>query len=497
MSYVSPLTAFARTVEPKTYELHELARGSSIFNVTHFFHYENVDGTADFMPTSLLEEAFVDLLCEFPLMAGALHTPLRGLFTVVVEPSNLNLPEFKVSHCEADFAELKAANYAPSLLPADAATAGRYVGPTQGGPRKLAYVHIMRCKGNSGVVMFVAIAHVLLDGSSFNQVMRRWAELCKHRAAGGAPDAKPGRAIDFDYTTLSEHIQRGAPPAGAFIRHQFAPGGLQSRVFVRLPLTTQVTMARLMCGGAGFGSHFYRISQETIDALLQVIHKVVPAYQRVSANDAVSALVNIAMAQCLNDTAAGDPPTGAFQRAMQSLLRLLKPQPKMFEHIGVADVRTRIGMGPEAPYCGDAVVHYTSLIPLAEMQGEVTPTMLAQVAMATRKGTESIDRAYVHAMASTILAEPDCTVRPFAYGIGPPSHLVITNHSRIGHYQVDFGWGAPVWTNVLEESMTAMCYLYSAPPPTTGNIIHLLLPHDIHKRVHHLQFWKDHTEFIR
>ncbi|KAJ2775282.1 hypothetical protein IWQ57_000482 [Coemansia nantahalensis] len=494
MAYVASLEAFAGSVESKTYELHEFSRSSSMFNVTHFYYYENADGVADFMPTSTLEEAFVDLLREYPLLAGVLNTPAYGRYTVVVDRDRLNLPEFKVTQCETDFARLKETHYAPSALPAGAATMGRYMAQTGRSPAKLARVHIMRCKGNSGVVVFAAIAHALVDGASFNLVMQRWSAHCKHRARPGPPDAKPSGAINFDHAALSAYIERGAPQPGAYIRHQFISGGPLTWFFNLLSPSNQNVVARLLKGGSGFGSHFYRISQETIDKLLVDIRKTLPAHQRVSAHDAISALINIAMAQSLVGTAAGDPPSSPFQRVAE---RLVKPAPKMFEHFGVADVRPRLGMGPEEPYCGDAVVVYRSHIPMAAMRRAVTPEMLAQVALATRKGTNSVDKAYIHAVASTIASEPDCTVRAFAYGVGPPAQLVITNHSRFGDYLVDFGWGAPTWTNIIEEAMTSYCYICPPPPGTTGVIIHLLVQEDIHQRMHELQFWKNHTEFIR
>ncbi|KAJ1718701.1 hypothetical protein LPJ61_006507, partial [Coemansia biformis] len=95
MVYVSRLEAFAGSVQSQTYELHELCQVSSIFYVTLFLYYENTSGAADFMPTSLLEESFVDLLHEYPLLSGALHENKRGRYTIVVDRDNLNLPEFK------------------------------------------------------------------------------------------------------------------------------------------------------------------------------------------------------------------------------------------------------------------------------------------------------------------------------------------------------------------------------------------------------------------
>ncbi|KAJ1728595.1 hypothetical protein LPJ61_003950 [Coemansia biformis] len=253
----------------------------------------------------------------------------------------------------------------------------------------------------------------------------------------------------------------------------------------------------MMSGGTEFSSHFYSLSRDTIDEIRRAIKEVLPAGQGVSANDAISALVNVAVAQCLECPAPGDPPSGLLQRTKAAIFGAHKPQLKVFEHMGAADVRPRLKMDPENAYCGSAIVLYTSNIPLDELQGPVTPRMLALVATATRKGTDSIDKGYIYAHAATIAKEPDCTMRPFAYGTGPPAHLVMTNHSRIGHYHVDFGWGTPVWANVIEETMSSLCYVLPPPPGRDGNVIHMMIPKDVQTRMQQLPFWKDKTKLIR
>ncbi|KAJ1730510.1 hypothetical protein LPJ61_002973 [Coemansia biformis] len=497
MAYVSGLEPFASSVQSQTYEIHELCRVSGIFVVPHFFYYENTAGAADFMSTSVLEEGFMEVLREYPLLAGTLIECKRGRYKVVVDKDNLNLPEFKETQCEAGFGDLKAANYAPSALPEGAATEGRYMNHSNSNPAKLARVHIMRCKENSGVVIFVGISHVLVDGFSYNLVVRRWAEICKHLAGNGSLDAKPGHPINFGCELMDGYMQQVAPPAGAFIWHQFIPGGLISKLFAQCSVRTQLKLLGMMSGSFDLSSHFYFVSQDTIDKMRGEIKEVLPADQPVSSNDVLAALINVAMAQSLDCAAPGDTPSGVLQKIRAALFGSQKPQPKEFVHMGVADIRPRLKIPAAADYCGSAVVIYLSHIPFDALQGPVTPKMLALAADAARRGTNSVDKGYIHTYSSAIAAEPDSAIRPFVYGGKPPAHLVVTNHARIGHYRSDFGWGVPAWANVLEATMSSLCYVYPAPPTRNGLVVHMMLPKDIQDRMRQHPFWREKTEFIR
>ncbi|KAJ1717954.1 hypothetical protein LPJ61_007011, partial [Coemansia biformis] len=78
MLYLSGLEPFASSVQSQTYEIHELGHVFGFFNVAHFYYYENTASTADFMSTSLLEGGFMEVLREYPLLAGTLQKSKRG-----------------------------------------------------------------------------------------------------------------------------------------------------------------------------------------------------------------------------------------------------------------------------------------------------------------------------------------------------------------------------------------------------------------------------------
>ncbi|KAJ1718344.1 hypothetical protein LPJ61_006681, partial [Coemansia biformis] len=296
---------------------------------------------------------------------------------------------------------------------------------------------------------------------------------------------------------MDSYMQQVAPPAGAFIRHQFIPGGLISKTLARRSMNTQAKLLRKFGGVTNLTSHLYFVSQGTIDEMRGEIKEVLPADQPVSSNDVLAALINVAMAQSLDCAAPGDTPSGVLQKIRATLFGSQKSQPKEFVHIGVADIRPRLKIPAAADYCGSAVVIYMSHIPFDALQGPVTPRMLALAANAARRGTNGVDKGYIHTYSSAIAENPDSALRPFVYCCKPPAHLAITNHSRIDHYSIDFGWGVPAWAHVIEDTINSLCYICPAPPTRKGVVVHMMLPEDTQDRMRQHPFWKEKTEFIR
>ncbi|KAJ2750492.1 hypothetical protein IWQ56_007024, partial [Coemansia nantahalensis] len=256
----------------------------------------------------------------------------------------------------------------------------------------------------------------------------------------------------------------------------------------------------MLGGDMDLTSNFYFVAQDTMDALRSQIREAVPANQPVSNNDVLTALVNVAMAHCLpGGGAASDAPPGALRRVWTAVARLfgMSPAPAEFTHMGVANIRPRLKLAAAADYCGSAVVLYVAKVPLAALQAPVTSKTLAVAATAARRGTESVDRGYIHAYAEALAAAPDANMRPFLYAGKPPAVLVITNHERIPHYECDFGWGIPAWANVIEDTYAPLCYIYPAHPSRAGCVVHMMLPRHVQDRLRQLPFWKDNVEFIR
>ncbi|KAJ2063870.1 hypothetical protein GGI17_001363, partial [Coemansia sp. S146] len=78
----------------------------------------------EFMPTELLRESFFATLLEFPILVGHLVMDSSGCAKVVVDPDNLNAPEFLESQSSAHFRDLQAAKFAWNTLPDGVATVG-------------------------------------------------------------------------------------------------------------------------------------------------------------------------------------------------------------------------------------------------------------------------------------------------------------------------------------------------------------------------------------
>ncbi|KAJ2780401.1 hypothetical protein H4R18_003482 [Coemansia javaensis] len=502
MLRTSKFEAFAGTVQSQSYDLSRLGRASMRLVVTHYFYFENKDGDAGFMPFSLLEESFGELLCEYPLMAGTLRDTSHGPLQIVVDADNLNLPEFRETQCDVEFSQVKAAEFALSALPDGAVAMRRYSEHTNARPDKLARVHMVRCKGNSGMVVAMGISHTLADGYAFVLIMQRWAELCAHLARTGSLADKPGRPINFDRAVVEDHIpQTEYPLSRSLVRASFVQGGLLSRLFARASIQAQVRVLRWLYGGGGVVSSFFFVARRTIGEIRDMIRSVAAPEQRVSDHDAICALLGVTRAQCVDWVAPAGPassmPPSLLQRAKRLLPWARDTMPVALEYVSFVDVRQRVKAMAEARHCGTAVLRYNALVPLARLQGDVTAAHLALIASAVRQGTNSVDAGYVRAYTEAMAAEPDSYTRPEVYGDSSLVPLVVTNHSRMGYYEVDFGWGVPVWANPIEDIVGSLFYVFPAPPGRDGVVIQMMSPKALQERMQQVPFWKERVEFIR
>ncbi|KAJ2381396.1 hypothetical protein GGI05_005999, partial [Coemansia sp. RSA 2603] len=63
-------------------------------NIPYIFYFDNANKERSFMTTDQLKESFYLALAEFPILAGNLVVHSDSGTAIVVEKTNLNMPEF-------------------------------------------------------------------------------------------------------------------------------------------------------------------------------------------------------------------------------------------------------------------------------------------------------------------------------------------------------------------------------------------------------------------
>ncbi|KAJ2054821.1 hypothetical protein GGI17_006789, partial [Coemansia sp. S146] len=94
------------SIQSQTIDLCTFDTIPSFLNVPFYFYYGNNANDPEFMPTELLRESFYTALLDFPILVGHLEADGSGHAKVVVDPDNLNVPEFLESQSSAHFCDL-------------------------------------------------------------------------------------------------------------------------------------------------------------------------------------------------------------------------------------------------------------------------------------------------------------------------------------------------------------------------------------------------------
>ncbi|KAJ2897931.1 hypothetical protein GGI21_004901, partial [Coemansia aciculifera] len=193
-------------IESQTIDLSTLDMMPSIMNIPFYFYYANDTSDLDFMPTKLLRESFYLALLDFPPFVGYWEVDGSGRGRVVVNKDSLNLPTFCESHSNVHFADLQSAKFSWDALPAGAATVGQVATADSDGIIKPINVHVVRLHNNSGLILFVSMAHYLVDGVGYCEFLNRWADICKRLSNGETPEDVPLLQVSHSRSILFEHL---------------------------------------------------------------------------------------------------------------------------------------------------------------------------------------------------------------------------------------------------------------------------------------------------
>ncbi|KAJ2858758.1 hypothetical protein GGI22_003254, partial [Coemansia erecta] len=119
------------------------------------------------MPPDILKHAFYRTMQDFPILAGRFKADSDGRMFVDVNKNDLNMPVYTDEYCSIGYQALKEASYnTVGMLPDIFMSARKVPMPSKayGGETKLATVRILRFKDFSGVLVFVSLAHGVVDG---------------------------------------------------------------------------------------------------------------------------------------------------------------------------------------------------------------------------------------------------------------------------------------------------------------------------------------------
>ncbi|KAJ2241647.1 hypothetical protein GGH97_004208 [Coemansia sp. RSA 475] len=484
---------FLKNIKSQTYALNGWDFISAFANIPFTFYFKN-PGQSDFMSSSLLRASFLRTLQEFPIMAGHLVVrDTRGY--IVVDKNNLNMPEYAESQSCIDYKFVEAGKFSWDALPHPVSTVTAV--PSKGANRniKLVNVNVVRLRNNSGVALFVNMPHYVVDGYGYAVFVRRWAEVCTWMHDDTYENELPLREFVFDRAVVRDAMPTDMLPLDDACSRMYEKTSTMGHLLAWMSPETRgdvlVTGTKLMPANG----HIFHVSRNTINKLRSRVEQSGLA-RRVSDNDVLAAMIS----QCV---AQGVHVKSRTRRMFSSLVRsLTRPllERNNFLSLIIVDARPRLEklmqMAP-AQYVGGCitgvpVINSThSLIAAASSDKQ-----FSSIASSVRSVVDTVSDKYMSGIDNALNRNPACFAHSLALSITTPEKVIITNQSRFGLYECDFGFGAPKWIAPMATFLTNFASVLPVGPNHDGYHVYLSVEKYVMNDILSNGFWSTHTSLV-
>ncbi|KAJ2822980.1 hypothetical protein FBU31_004427, partial [Coemansia sp. 'formosensis'] len=343
-----------RGIQSQTIDLCTLDLMTSLINMPFYFYYGNNGTGSKFMPTELLRESFHTTLLDFPALVGRLEVDGSQHAKIVVDKDNLNLPEFLVSQSSVHFRDLQASKFSWDALPDGVATVGAITTANSNGEIKAANVHVVRLRDNSGVILFVSVAHYVFDGTGYCEFLNRWAELCRWMCSDNAVSEPPAYYCSYERSTLFDSLPEDRKALDEPTMEMFSATGSLAKWLAWLSPTTRSRLLGAALSLRSMEGHIFHISASRLAWLRASVREYISSDERLSDNDIVTALLTMTVAQsvakCQRDSASA-----SYLSSLSSYLfpSTYTPDTSFYTQV-VVDMRPRLSGLSAARYIGNA-----------------------------------------------------------------------------------------------------------------------------------------------
>ncbi|KAJ2740832.1 hypothetical protein GGI20_005589 [Coemansia sp. BCRC 34301] len=484
-----------RGIQSHTTELCVLDTLLSFSNIPFLFYYANEANDPKFMPAELLRDSFTMALLDFPVLVGHLEMDGRGHAKIVVDAGSLNAPEYIESQSNVHFRDLQASRFSWNALPDGVATAGPVTTADSAGEMKLANIHVVRLRDNSGIVLFVNASHAVFDGVGYCAFVTRWADICKSMHAGHAPSRLVAFQGNFARSTLTRHTPNDRKALDDCTRDMFTTSGLLARWLAWISPKTRGTLISNAVSLPHNVGHLFHISADKLASLRGSLREHTGGIQYISDNDIITALVSMLVAQSEAELGSWTLDLSSMGSLVSSLASALLISKKEFATEIVVDTRPRLAGLSTKNYIGNAVFATCLTNPLSVMTGGIGARSLAQVAVRIRQLVSSIDAQYIGQLLDTLNGNPSRFMCPLARDT-TRMPAVVSNQSRFALYKADFGNGIPTWVSPIKVMFPHYVSIIPVHPSTSGYGIHITMSKQAMANILRNKFWMNAVELL-
>ncbi|KAI7820751.1 hypothetical protein BX661DRAFT_188938 [Kickxella alabastrina] len=422
--------------------------------------FANTDAKPEFMPNEVIRAAFYMALKQFPILAGYLRPDGGGQTCVVIDRKDLNMPEYKESTSNIHLDTLRDSKFHHTL-----STTGAITKAGADGRIKMINVHIVRLKGNSGVVLFVNIPHYVVDGTGFFSFVELWGTLC--------------RALR---TQDHELALRASGPAGYDTLRIYTGFNPIADWLAWLSPNTRAQLLDRAKFGSDITSHTFRIPRDSLEALRALVATHMPDGQQVIATHVLAALLSKTVAQAHKKSRDQKtlPVANLPEVVSQGCYLHLFLGKETHQSLNLlADMRHPLELTDKS-YMGNGLIPHNT-----------HPESLAEATATVSRIYAGADAQLVGSFVDMIAARPSCFTRPMVYLATHPTSLVITNETTFKLYAADFGDGLPEWVCTIPSFVANFVGFLPSPPPSTDIVVNITMKSRVMKHILLDSFWRD------
>ncbi|KAJ2810866.1 hypothetical protein H4S07_002422 [Coemansia furcata] len=510
---------FVSTVENQVIGLHPLDTQAAFLNIPYNFFFGNHDNVTDFMPSDVIRQSFYRALKQFPMLAGYLRPEGRGQTSVVIDRNDLNMPEYVESLSDTHYETLRESHFHHSSWPKGLTRAGAITmaAPGPAGRIKLANVHVVRLKNNSGVIIFINIPHYVVDGTGFFSFVELWGKHCQAERAGDKQLAQQVSQLEycFDRSIIARNLPVERKPLNAETLRVYTGFKPFADWLAWLSPNTRGRLLNKAKFSADIVSHTFRVSRQSLDSLRKEVSEFVSASSDDKLTDRylLAAILSKLIARAHRKRKDQDRASaqgglfGAARSVLGAVAGLFKFSARLlcgssndssskYQSLNLLDdVRHGLDL-VDKQYMGNGLIPHNSLCPLDVLETPITPISLAKAVDLVRAIYENADAALVASFVDLLSSNPMSFTRPMVYMAKSPELLVVTSEMEFKLYASDFGNGSPEWVCTIPSFVANFVGLLPSPPPSTDVITNIMLKAPVMKQVMKDEFWRDFTQIV-
>ncbi|KAJ2850535.1 hypothetical protein GGI22_005374 [Coemansia erecta] len=448
------------------------------------------------MPPDILQDAFYRTLLDFPAFAARLKVGADGHMLAVIDKHNLNMPVYSDEYCETDYQELRDAGFDTAKMNTNILKDACLVpvpSKATGGELKLATVRILRFKDYSGVLVFSNLSHAIVDGHGQCAFMNRWSEISKalqQPSSGPIPLNFSEGQYKHDRSIHASYKCEGTDELDPSMCKELSTPTYLSRWMAWISPNSRGRLFRTVASMHPPKRYYFQIGIQTVESLRLAAQDYGAGHNvRYSHNDIITALATAAVAQAMQKQKADQ----GRRTALSALYRMCgigsAAKPKNMLASFAVNLRQRVETPDSQDYMGNMVVSRQVQIPLAALQGGVTPKVLATVASGVRQSVAGMSKRSIGQYCTLLNRSADTCMRALVYSSTSKYRVFVSNITRVCYYATDFGAGIPNLVRFGTLASSNMVFVLPCHPASNAYEFSMMVTPDIGHNILQNKSW--------